>query len=122
MSVDNSNADARVRIRLVLLSATAILFTLALLAYAFSGIQWAIAPFTLGVLSLLVALGRMTERSLSLFLSDLRGVFADVEQVPQSAQDERNDENMPGFAMLAFKALPRRKIPREIHLPSQRMS
>ena len=95
MSVDNSNADARVRIRLALLSATAILFALAFLAYAFSGIQWAIAPFTLGVLSLLVALGRMTERSLSLFLSDLRGVFADVEQVPQSAQDERNDENMP---------------------------
>ena len=95
MSVDNSNADARVRIRLALLSATAILFALAFLAYAFSGIQWAIAPFTLGVLSLLVALGKMTERSLSLFLSDLRGIFADVEQVPQSAQDERNDESMP---------------------------
>lgn len=94
MSAGNSNADARVRIRLVLLSATAILFTLALFAYALIGIQWAVAPFTVGVLSLLVALGRMSEQSLSSFRSDLRGVFADVEQAPKSPQGERDDGDM----------------------------
>lgn len=94
MSAVNSNVDARARIRLVLLSATAILFTLALFAYAFIGIQWAVAPFTVGVLSLVVALGRMTHRSLSSFQSDLRGVFAEVEQAPNSSQDERNDGEM----------------------------
>ena len=91
MSAGNSNADARVRIRLVLLAATAVSFTLALFAYALVGIQWAIAPFTVGVLSLLVALGRMTEQSLSSFRSDLRGVFVDVERAPKSPQDERNE-------------------------------
>ena len=94
MSAVNSNVDARARIRLVLLSATAILFTLALFAYAFIGIQWAVAPFTIGVLSLVVALGRMTHRSLSLFQSDLRGIFAEVEQAPNSSQNGRNDGDM----------------------------
>lgn len=94
MSAGNSYVDTRARIRLVLLSAAAISFTLALFAYALIGIQWAVAPFTVGVLSLVVALGRMTERSLSSFRSDLRGVFANVEQGPKSPQDERVDGNM----------------------------
>ncbi len=81
------------RIRLVLLSATAISFTLALFAYALIGIQWAVAPFTVGVMSLLVALGRMSEQSLSSFRSDLRGVFADDEQAPKSPQGERNESD-----------------------------
>ena len=94
MSAGNSNADARVRIRLVLLSATAISLTLALFAYALIGIQWAVAPFTVGVLSLLVALGRMTERSLTLFRSDFRGVTADAEQALKPLQGESSDGEM----------------------------
>ena len=104
MSVDNSNADARVRIRLVLLTATAILFMLALLAYALTGIQWAIAPFMVGALCLLVALGRMTERSLSLFLSDLRGVFADVESSSQAPQASQSPQSERGEAQKAVRA------------------
>jgi 4-amino-4-deoxy-L-arabinose transferase-like glycosyltransferase len=93
-SVDNSNADARARIRLALLAATAIMFTLALFAYALLGVQWAIAPFVVGALSLVVAFGRMTARSVSSFRADLRGIFAEVEQVSSSPQDERNDGDM----------------------------
>ena len=82
------------KLRLVLFSATAILFTLALFAYALIGFQWAVAPFTVGALSLVVALGRMTERSRSALRSDLRGLFADVEPARESPQVERSDGDM----------------------------
>ena len=44
---------------------------------------------------MLVALGRMTERSLSLFWSDLRGIFAKVEQGSKASQAEGNVGDMP---------------------------
>ena len=44
---------------------------------------------------MLVALGRMTERSLSLFWSDLRGIFVEVEQGPKASQTEGNVGDMP---------------------------
>ena len=82
------------KLRLVLLSATAILFTLALFVYALIGIQWAVAPFMLGALSLVVALGRMNERSRSALRSDLRSVFTDIEPAQESPQGERSDGDM----------------------------
>ena len=94
MSAGNSDPNTRVRIRQVLLSATAISFTLALFAYALIGVQWAVAPFLVGVLSLVIALGRMTERSLSLFWSDFRSIIADAEQAPKPIQEELSDGDM----------------------------
>ncbi len=62
----------RVELRLVLLSFGLFLLTMALLAYALIGPQWAIAPAIVGAVSLVVAPGRLSRSSLSLFRSDLR--------------------------------------------------
>ena len=62
----------RVELRLVLLSFGLFLLTMALLAYALIGPQWAIAPAIVGAVSLAVVPGRLSRSSLSLFRSDLR--------------------------------------------------
>lgn len=62
----------RVELRLALLSFGLFLLTVALLSYALIGPQWAIAPAFVGAVSLVVAPGRLTRGSWSLFLSDLR--------------------------------------------------
>ena len=75
MSADISTATNRTRLRLVLLSSAAILLLIALFTFALLGLQWAIAPAVLAALSGVVALGRMTRRSFSLFVADLRSTF-----------------------------------------------
>ncbi len=63
---------ARIRLRFVLLVSGVVLVVLAIFAAAFAGVQWGIAPLVVGGISLVVALGRMSSESLSLFRSDVR--------------------------------------------------
>ena len=76
MRESTSTATARIRLRLTLLSLAAFLLSIALCAFALLGVQWAVAPFALGTLCGVVALGRMSRSSLALLVSDLRSITA----------------------------------------------
>ena len=90
----------RIQLRLVLLASGAFLLTIALFAFALSDIIWAIAPAVIGVLSLAVALGRMSTRSLSLFRSDLRTVLVG-SPTPILATDVSGTLTAPKSAVIA---------------------
>ena len=72
MSAEISTAKNRVRLRLVLLASSAFMLLLALFAYALVGVQWAIAPLVIAVLTFGIAAGRLSGRSLALLKDDLR--------------------------------------------------
>ena len=91
MSVEISTAKNRVRLRLVLLASSAFMLLLALFAYALVGIQWAIAPLVLALLTFGIGAGRLSGRSLALLNDDLRviltGSWASVPPA-NSAEEE----------------------------------
>ena len=75
MSAEISTAKNRVRLRLVLLASSAFMLLLALFAYALAGMQWAIAPLVLALLTFGIAAGRLSGRSLALLKDDLRAIL-----------------------------------------------
>ena len=75
MSAGTSTATNRVRLRFVLLSAAAVLLTVAVIAFALLGVQWAIAPVALATLACIISLGRMSRRSFNYFASDMRTII-----------------------------------------------
>ena len=75
----------RIQLRLVLLTSGVTLVLLAVLAAVLIGVQWAVAPFVVGGISFVGALGRMSSKSLSLFGSDLRTAFAGSPYAGQDA-------------------------------------
>ena len=85
MSADASAATNRMRLRLVLLSSSALLLLMALAAFAVAGAQWAIAPFALGALCGIVALGRMTSKSFIALREDVAEFLGSAQPRVESA-------------------------------------
>ena len=92
MSADSPTATNRVQLRFALLASAVALLVLALFVYALSGVQWAIAPFVLALLSGVFGVGRLSRRSLALLRADVAAMFggdaAPVAPVVQSAPVE----------------------------------
>ena len=74
-AVSGPSTSNRIRLRLTLLSSATLLLALAVVLYAIAGRQWAVAPFTLALISAIVSVGKLSRRSLALFTSDMRAAF-----------------------------------------------
>ena len=73
--VEQSTSD-RLRLRGTLLASAVFLLILALLTYAFAGIQWAAPPLALAIMCGLVAMGRLSAQSRALLMSDIKALLS----------------------------------------------
>ena len=88
----------RARLRFWLIASAMSLLAIALFAYAFFGIVWALAPLAVSALAFAMSLGRMSRRSLSLFWIDLKLILGDAPsatserdtKTPEAADDARS--------------------------------
>ena len=115
MSAEISTAKNRVRLRLVLLASSAFMLLFALFAFALAGIQWAIAPLALALLTFGIAVGRLSGRSLALLNEDLRviltGAWASAPpvvpaEVEAPARSESSEAQRPVDAVVAESSAP----------------
>ncbi|MYC07469.1 MAG: hypothetical protein F4X57_09915 [Chloroflexi bacterium] len=74
----------RARLRFSLIASAVSLLVIALFAYAFFGIVWALAPLAVSALAFAMSLGRMSRRSLSLFWQDFQLMLGDAPSKPPS--------------------------------------
>ena len=62
----------RIRLRITLLASASLLLAPAVVLSAVAGMQWAVAPFVLALLSAAMSVGRLNRRSLTMFVSDTK--------------------------------------------------